>query len=48
MRREDKRNLMTNRRIIVKYLQELESILDYLITKHIFTPEIRKKIISVI
>ena len=25
-----------------------KSILDYLITKHIFTPEIRKKIISVI
>jgi hypothetical protein len=45
MRREDKKKLTINRRIIVNNLDELESILDYLIAKQIFTPAIRERII---
>ena len=44
MRREDKRKLIINRRIIVNHLSDLESVLDYLIEKEIFTPAIRERI----
>ncbi len=45
MRREDKKKLTINRRIIVNHLVDLESVLDYLISKQIFTPSIRERII---
>ena len=44
MRREEKRKLSINRRIIVNHLKDLESVLDYLITKQIFTSSLRQKI----
>lgn len=44
MRREEKRKLSINRRIIVNHLMDLESVLDYLISKQIFTTVIRQKI----
>ena len=44
MRREEKRKLSINRRIIVNHLNDLESLLDYLISKQIFTTAIRQKI----
>ena len=44
MRREEKKKLSINRRIIVNHLIDLESVLDYLITKQIFTSSIRQKI----
>jgi hypothetical protein len=44
MRREEKRKLSVNRRIIVNHLKDLESVLDYLITKQIFTSSLRQKI----
>jgi hypothetical protein len=44
MRREEKRKLSINRRIIVNHLIDLESVLDYLITKQIFTSSLRQKI----
>jgi len=45
MRREDKKKLTINRRIIVNHLLDLEGVLDYLIAKQIFTPSIRERII---
>lgn len=45
MRPEDKKKLFKNRRIIVNHLLDLESVLDYLISKQIFTPSIRESII---
>lgn len=45
MRREDKKKLILNRRIIVGHLRDLEGVLDYLISKQIFTPSIRERII---
>lgn len=47
MRREDKKKLILNRRIIVGHLRDLEGVLDYLISKQIFTPSIRERIIYV-
>ena len=47
MRREDKKKLTINRRIIVNHLLDLEGVLDYLIAKQIFTPSIRERIIYV-
>ena len=44
MRREDKKKLILNRRIIVGHLRDLEGVLDYLISKQIFTPTIRERI----
>jgi len=45
MRREEKKKLTINRRIIVNHLLDLEGVLDYLISKQIFTPSIRERII---
>lgn len=47
MRKEDKKKLTINRRIIVNHLLDLEGVLDYLIVKQIFTPSIRERIIYV-
>lgn len=47
MRREDKKKLTINRRIIVNHLIDLEGVLDYLISKQIFTPAIRERIVYV-
>lgn len=47
MRRQDQKKLTINRRIIVNHLVDLESVLDYLISKQIFTPAIRERIIYV-
>ena len=47
MRREHKKKLNENRRIIVGHLRDLEGVLDYLISKHVFTPAIRERIIYV-
>ena len=47
MKREDKKKLLVNRRIIVNHLVDLESVLDYLIAKQIFTPAIRERIVYV-
>lgn len=44
MRREDKKKLIINRRIIVTHLNDLESVLDYLITKQVFVPAARSRI----
>lgn len=46
MRREDKKKLTINRRIIVNHLHDLESVLDYLISKQTLTPSIRERINS--
>jgi hypothetical protein len=45
MRREDKKKLTINRRIIVNHLIDLEGVIDYLIIKQIFTPAVRERII---
>lgn len=45
MRREHKKKLTINRRVIVNHLLDIEGILDYLISKQIFTPAIRERII---
>lgn len=45
MRKEHKKKLNENRRIIVGHLRDLEGVLDYLISKHVFTPAIRERII---
>ncbi|CAF0754057.1 unnamed protein product [Brachionus calyciflorus] len=45
MRREHKKKLTINRRVIVNHLLDLEGLLDYLISKQIFTPAIRERII---
>lgn len=47
MRREDKKKLTQNRRIIVGHLRDLEGVLDYLISKQILTPSLRERIIYV-
>ena len=47
MRKEDKKKLSIHRRIIVNHLQDLEGILDYLISKEVFTPAIRERVIYV-
>ena len=47
MRKEHKKKLNENRRIIVGHLRDLEGVLDYLISKHVFTPAIRERIIYV-
>lgn len=45
MKKEDKKKLIANRRYIVGHLLDLESVLDYLISKEIFTPAIRERIV---
>lgn len=47
MRKEDKKKITIHRRIIVNHLQDLEGILDYLISKEVFTPAIRERVIYV-
>ena len=44
MRREEKKKLSINRRIIVNHLKDLESVIDYLITKQIFKSSMRQEI----
>jgi hypothetical protein len=47
MRKEDKKKLTLKRRTIVQNLLDLEGVLDYLISKQVFTPAIRERIIYV-
>jgi hypothetical protein len=47
MRREDKKKIIQKRRQIVNHLLDLEGVLDYLITKQVFTPAIRERILYV-
>jgi hypothetical protein len=47
MRREDKKKIIQKRRQIVNHLIDLEGVLDYLITKQVFSPAIRERILYV-